>query len=282
MSGPSFGLSTSVAQAHALTRDTLVEIARHGFEAVELVAVRSHIDYRDHATVTALGRWLGEAKLRLHAVHAPVAEAIRGDQWVVPFSNASSDEARRQTAVEETLAALALATHVPFDYLVVHMGLPARLAGPGDNVPRAAQRSIEAIVAAAEPLGVRVALELLPNPLSTADALYTLVDEVLEDLDVGVCFDYGHAHLGGDLGDALEALAGHIVTAHLSDNRGTRDDHLVPFAGGINWDAAMMTTQKVGYDGMLTFDVAGAEGLTETLQRAAKARRRLEELLVVF
>jgi hypothetical protein len=43
------------------------------------------------------------------------------------------------------------------------------------------------------------------------------------------------------------------------DNDGKRDEHLVPYAGAIDWDAAMMTTQKIGYDGVLMFEVpAGA------------------------
>ena len=38
-----------------------------------------------------------------------------------------------------------------------------------------------------------------------------------------------------------------------STGGGKRDDHLVPFARGgtIDWDAAMMATQKIGYDGPL-------------------------------
>jgi sugar phosphate isomerase/epimerase len=34
------------------------------------------------------------------------------------------------------------------------------------------------------------------------------------------------------------------------DNRGTHDDHLVPYAGSVDWNAAMMETQKIGYEGM--------------------------------
>jgi hypothetical protein len=44
----------------------------------------------------------------------------------------------------------------------------------------------------------------------------------------------------------------------------------------------MMTTQKVGYDGILMFEVAGSGDTRDVLRRAAKARERLERLLVVF
>ena len=42
----------------------------------------------------------------------------------------------------------------------------------------------------------------------------------------------------GDLVDAIEAVAGHLVTTHLHDNRRKSDDHLVPFEGAIDWAEA--------------------------------------------
>ena len=87
----------------------------------------------------------------------------------------------------------------------------------------------------------------------------------------------------GDLSDAIEAVGGHLWTTHVHDNDGRSDEHRVPFAGRIDWDAAIMETQKIGYDGVLTFEISGS-GVdpVETLKRAAKARARLEKTLVVF
>ena len=45
------------------------------------------------------------------------------------------------------------------------------------------------------------------------------IEDDLEGLDVGICMDVGHAHMMGDLGDAIEACSGHIITTHLHDNR---------------------------------------------------------------
>ena len=44
------------------------------------------------------------------------------------------------------------------------------------------------------------------------------------------------------------------MTTHVHDNDGRHDDHLIPYAGTIDWDAAMMETQKIGYDGVLMFE----------------------------
>ena len=91
--------------------------------------------------------------------------------------------------------------------------------------------------------------------------------------------DVGHARLMGDVVDAIETCSGHVITTHLHDNRGRNDDHLVPGRGAIDWDAATLAFQKVGYDGMWMFELAVAAERRPILEQAAKARERLESLL---
>jgi sugar phosphate isomerase/epimerase len=277
-----FGVSTHLFHDKRLTREHLVHIAAHGFELIELFATRSHFDYTDQRSLDQLAEWLSDTRLELHSVHAPICESIKGGQWTNPFSNASTTEPRRQTAVRETIAAMAVAAKIPFRYLVVHAGTPDNYSAPGDNHPDAARRSIEEICAAAAGAGIRVALEVMPNRLSSAPALVTMLEEQLEGVDAGVCLDYGHANLMGDLGEAIETLSGHLWTTHVHDNRGTRDDHLVPYAGSINWDTAIMETQKIGYEDVLMFEVAGQGDPVDVLQRTARARERLERAFVTF
>ena len=278
-----FGLSTHLFHDHRLTRDHLALVAKHGFGAVELFATRTHFDYRDADAVAQLAAWLQETGLELHSVHAPIAEAVRRGEMVVPYSTASGDDARRAVAVDEAKAALALAARVPFRYLVLHLGVPTRTnPPPNDNQPAAARRSLEQIAEAAHAVGVRVAVEVIPNALSTPGALVRLIEDDTEDLDAGICLDYGHAHIMGDVADAIEEVSGHLLTTHVHDNRRRADDHLPPFGGSINWDVAMMETQKIGYDGVLMFEVADNGDATTALQRCAAARERLESTFVTF
>jgi sugar phosphate isomerase/epimerase len=278
-----FGVSTHLFHEKRLAREHLVDIAAHGFEAVEVFATRSHLDYRDPDALRQLAEWLRDTRLDLHSVHAPIVEAMREGKWVGSFSNASGDEARRKLAIEETKAALEIARVIPFRYLVLHLGMPAAEKVPaGDNQPAAARRSVEEIIQAAAAVHVQVAVEVIPNPLSTPAALCRLIEEDLEDLDLGICLDYGHANLLGDVAEAIETLSGHLATTHVHDNGGKRDDHLVPFAGRIDWDVAMMSTQKVGYDGVFMLEVADSGNPIEVLKKAAAARERLEKLFVTF
>ena len=277
-----FGVSTHLFHEHRLTREHLVHVAGHGFEAIELFATRAHFDYHDDAARAQLAEWLSDTRLELHSVHAPAFEALRNGKWVGALSNASSDDTRRRAAIAEAEAALALATHVPFHFLVTHLGVPASEAVGADNQRAAARRSVEELVALAATVNVRVAIEVIPNPLSSASDLRDLIEEDLDGLDVGVCLDYGHAHLMGDLGEAIETLSGHLLTTHVHDNGGRRDDHLVPFAGTIDWDAAMMSTQKIGYDGLFMLEVGDTGDPVDVLRRCVKARERLEKTFVTF
>lgn len=274
-----FGISTHLYHGTRLERDHLVEIAAHGFEAIELFATRTHIDYHDEASVARLAEWLDATGLRLHSIHAPITTGTAGGVWGPAFSNAAKTQDARRLAVREAEASLAVARRIPVSFLVVHLGVPRERATPGDNDLDAARHSLEEIHEVAAPLGVRVAVEVIPNDLSTAPALVNLLEDELDLSHAGVCLDYGHAFLMGDLVDAIELVSGHLVTTHVHDNHGHSDDHLAPFEGAIDWAAALMATQKVGYDGTLLFELAGADDPRGVLEKAQKARARFERLL---
>src|SRR5689334_18931631 len=114
-----FGVSTHLCVADRLDRDHLVEIAAHGFEAVEVFALRDHFDYRDRRAAVALAEWLDDTRLHLHSMHAPIAGHYARGAWKDGLSLAAADEGRRKAAVEETMATLDVAAAVPYHVLVV-------------------------------------------------------------------------------------------------------------------------------------------------------------------
>ena len=264
-----FAVSTHLYRHRRLIRDQLIEITAFGFTAVELFASRLHIDYANASVVSDVQQWLTEAGLELVSVHAPVIEA----------SLASADAAQRGRALAETELALYIGRRIPFKTLVVHLGPPRSAGVRGGTNRDAARRSIDALATAAEPLGVSIALEVIPNDLSRAASLTELVDEDIEAGNVGICLDLGHARMEGDVGDAIETVAGHLLAVDIHDTRGRSDDHLVPFDGVIDWPAALTAVQKVGYDGALTFELDPRGAARETLKRARDVCRRFEDLL---
>lgn len=280
MSTRQYGISTHLYHDERLSRDHLVEIAAHGFERVEIFANRPHVDLADERATGEIEEALGDTGLAVHSVHAPIAESLEGGAWGPAFSMAAGDECARQRAVHEVEAAIGLARRLKAPLVVTHVGVPdAQHPAPGDNRPEAARRSLEHLQDVAEGAGVTLALEIVPNRLSSAAALVTLIEDELELPGLRVCLDFGHAHLMGDLLDAIETVSGHVVTTHVHDNGGRRDDHLLPFEGRIGWDGALMALQKIGYDGALIFELAAAADPRAVLERADRARARFDQIL---
>jgi sugar phosphate isomerase/epimerase len=278
--GARFGLSTHLFHNERLSRRHLDAIAAHGFDLVEIFATRTHFDYRDPATIREVREWLRDLGITAGSMHAPIFDAFRDGAWGRPFSNASSHAAARQEAVDETRLALDAAHTLGCETMVVHLGVPrGETIPPGDNDPSAVRRSLEAIGEAAIESGVRLAIELIPNALSTPDALLRWMDDDSGLEDAGVCLDTGHGHLMGGAVEAAETLSGHIITTHVHDNNAREDAHLVPFAGSIDWAALLMTFGKIGYNGPFVFEVAGDGDAGAVLTRTVGARQRLQAIL---
>lgn len=278
-----YGISTHLYHASRLAKAHLEEIATFGFDAVEVFATRSHVDYHDGAALDALAEWLRDTGLRLHGIHAPIMEKFgRGDRWEGrTFSLTASAAAERQEAVREAVLALDLARRTQVDVLVVHLGVPrGQAGGPAGSARDAALRSLEEIHRAAAPLGVRVAAEVIPNDLSAPESLVRLLEEDVPLSGAGVCLDFGHAFLMGDVVDAVEQVAGYLITTHVHDNDQRSDSHLVPFDGRIDWPSAMVALQKVGYEGTLLFELADTSSPREVLEKARRVRARLDQLLI--
>ena len=276
-----FGISTHLVHGQRLQREHLLEIAAHGFTDVELFATRTHIDYHAPAAVADLQGWLAQAGLHLHSVHAPVADSYFSGRWGVPWSLASANARARDAALVEAEAALHLARRIPFEVLVVHLGLPKSLnPQPGDNNRDQGRRSLEELQTLATPLGVTVAAEIIQNDISRPASLAHMLEAQIEVDGAGICLDVGHAHLmPGGVVDAIETASGYLTTVHLHDNRGRHDDHLLPFDGTIEWAGALTALQKVGYDGPFILEVGPHGSVRDTLQKARKVRERLEKLL---
>jgi len=276
-------VSTHLFHHERLTRNHLQAIAAHGFEMVELFATRTHFDYHNPAAVADLQQWLADAGVTLRSVHAPTAERFVGGVWGGSMSIASVDPDLRARAVREAEQALYIARRIPIAVLVTHVGIPRMQPRDADvgaqDVRAAARRSVEELQRAAGPLGVRIAVEVIPNELSRAGSLVHFVEEDLDGLGVGICLDFGHAHIDGDVVEAVETVSEHVIATHMHDNGGRADDHLMPMDGTIDWAGALTAVQKIGYDGPLMFEVGAHGPSKDSLARLKRTREKMERWL---
>ncbi len=276
-----FGLSTHLFHTKRLERDDLARMRDAGFPLIEVFATQTHVNYHDPRAIDDLRVWVTALGLDVWSVHLPITDGIHDGVWGRPLSNASADASARDAALRETTAAIEAARVLGARVAVLHLGVPdAHAADAGhDNDERALGRSLEPIAAACADAGVRLALEVIPNRLSTASAVAGWMQGDRALGRTGACLDVGHAHMTGGVVDAIETLAGSIISTHLHDNRGTSDDHLLPFAGTIDWPAALLALVKVGYDGPLIFELPDHGDAVRTLAAAASARDRIRAIL---
>ena len=213
-------------------------LVRSGVQAIEIFAARQHLDYANRKQhVKEIAEWFRGSGIPLNSVHSPLfADYEWGRAGAPPVNVTSTDRAHRVDAMDEIKRALEIAEQIPFRFLVQHLGLPNESFS--DKKFEAAMTSIEHLRAFAKPLGVRILLENIPNELSTPDKLVDFINAAHFE-DVGICFDFGHAHMMSSVPEAFEIVKPHVQSTHVHDNQKIKDSHLWPGEGSINWKEAM-------------------------------------------
>jgi sugar phosphate isomerase/epimerase len=230
-------LSTYFFIKRKLTPALLMDIARHGIGAVEIFCALAHFNYHSPDVVRELAGALRDHNLKLHALHAPAERDFNPmHESSAPLSICDPERVRRLEAVDEIKRALDVAEFIPFPYLVQHVGSSRDTA----DARRfdAAFSSIEHLHVFAKERGVTLALENTPGELATpAHLRQFIIDTRLTDLRL--CFDIGHAHIGDGVLASLEPMREFLATAHIHDNHGLKDEHLLPYEGTIEWKSAL-------------------------------------------
>lgn len=227
-------ISSHVFLRHRLHPGLLETFQRAGAQGVELFAARQHFDYTDRAEVREIAGWFRANATEPFSMHAPLyADREMGRGGGPEVNVLHPEKSRRIDAMDEIKRALETAEHIPFRFMVIHLG------GRDDAwTPRALEYSLTALEhlrAFANPLGVKLLVENLQNEVTQPEHLVEIISTG-HFKDIGVCLDVGHAHLGGGVAAALDTLKPLLRSSHLHDNQGERDEHLWPGDGGIAWD----------------------------------------------
>jgi sugar phosphate isomerase/epimerase len=237
-----YGLSTRLFADERLNSHVLDRVLAAGFRQIAISAGHQHLDYRDKNHIRDVAQWFADHGVRLHSLHAPTfTDAERGRSGGLEISVAYLERRLRIDSMDEIKYALEVAELLPFPYLVLHLGRPEETYDL--RKLDAAFTSIEHLRIFAKQRGVSLLIENTPNELSTPERLVQFLEYTRLE-DVKICFDTGHAHLAGGVEPAFATLKSLIAAAHLDDNHGTKDEHLVPFDGDIDWSATVRSLQS--------------------------------------
>jgi sugar phosphate isomerase/epimerase len=278
-------LSTYLFVSKKLTPELLTVIHQNKFQAVEVFASRHHFDYANRAEVRSLAQALADNRLILNSLHAPTNRDVAlNREGGTPLSITEVERVRRIEAMDELRRVIDVAEDLPFSRLIVHMGGSRETGDPRKR--DAAFSTLEHLSLHAKQVGVTICIENTTSEMGMPSYLKAFVEETRLNLKFN--FDIGHAHLLDGAEDervarGFEVLRDSVVSTHIHDNHGEKDEHLLPYDGSIDWAAALkMFREAPVKDLPLTLEIKeksgpDAPGLAEQIAAVAKVVDRLEE-----
>lgn len=235
-------ISTYLYVNQKLSATLLAGFEHAAMDGVEIFCDRGHFDYRSAEEVRSLASWFSEHRLKLYSLHSPTSRDFSSRRESrTPISISDPERVRRLDAVDEVKRALEVAERIPFQVLVQHIGASREEADPRRY--DAAFNSLEHLGMFARQRGVTIALENTPGGLGAPEALRNFLQET-RLTDLRMCFDTGHAHMEDGVERSFEVMRDLVITTHLHDNKGEKDEHLPPYEGSIDWPAALKALRQ--------------------------------------
>lgn len=272
-------LSTHLVVNHRLTTAMLDKILHAGIPAVEIFCARQHLDYRNKAQIDEIGHWFRDADLRLHSMHSPMfTDEIwgrSGRQSVIDITE--TRKAQRIFYVDEIKRALEIAEVAPFQYLIQHLGYDQDEYD--EHRLDAAFSSLEELNNFARARGVEILLENIPNVFASGQRLTGFLR--MTHLNMGFCFDTGHANLLGSVEDEFQIMLERIRSTHVHDNDGKRDSHLFPLhseGGTIQWGRVMDQFRAHSEQFPLVLELKEVADMEHPFQEAQQVFEKLESV----
>lgn len=203
-------------------------LANQGATEIEINLNSSDsFDRHDCGEVESLIAILADSGLRVHSIHSPHGADC-------DISNL--DDEVHERGVDAIIESIELASMLESQRVIVHAS--HRLQGPPNGRFERARGVMRELSLVAMDSGIVLALENLPPGYlgHSADELLELLDGC-EKKGIGICFDAGHANLSGHLQEFARALLPRSVTVNVHDNDGSKDQHMFPGQGSIDWAA---------------------------------------------
>ena len=270
-----YGLCTSLFAEERLNSHILDKVLAAGLSHFEIMAARRHLDYNDVNQVRDVAQWFSDHPVTLQSLHAPIyTDWNWGRSGGLLISVAHLERRARIASMDEVKRAIEIAEHLPFRYLVLHLGVP----NEAYDLRKfdAAFTSIEHLSLFAKERGAQILLENIPSELSSPEHILKFLQYTR--LDLKICFDTGHAHLTGGIEAAYRALHDRIAIVHLHDNHGDTDEHLLPYEGEIDWAQAVPGLRAAGGQFPVLFELTSDRVEPNILARMREVKDRFEQL----
>jgi sugar phosphate isomerase/epimerase len=240
------GISTGACTQRPIL-EVLPAIRAAGAHGVEVGTPPRHFDPWNDAQVRELDRGLRASGLEAISIHAPFGG---------PLDLADANPHHRHAGIGAALTAALALKRLGGRLVIVH---PSDLLRHEHDVHARLQDAARSLALLAENC-TQAALQLvvespLPHLIGGHPDEFAFL---LKDLpaSVGVCLDTGHTFLGRHWGQFIAVAGARLTHVHANDNRGTRDDHLPPGDGLIDWPDVARSLREAKFTGWIMLELA--------------------------
>lgn len=222
--------------------------------------------------ISTISKTLKDNRLRLMSVHS---------EWPVFFSGPPAHQTR---ALDEIASWFEIADRLEAENLVVHpCSEVAEL--PANQQEEAIERYCRGMkeLALHHP-HLPVAVE---NMIGGKANMYAATWEELTGLvtrmnlpNIGYCLDTGHAMTTGVRpGEMAQLMSDRLLTTHLHDNHGQRDEHLPPGQGIIDWAETLRAVETANPEASFVIEINLSDSVKEDQQTCIDVMTQYREFL---
>ena len=230
--------------------EAIKRISDAGFRYIDLSI------YTQPQTLVFMGDDWKEYVLRLKE-HAKKL-GVKYVQAHSPGFNAFEEDDMLKTYIEQTIRSIEVCGMLGIPTTVVHSGCDFNMEK--DEFFEKNLKFYKLLYPAMEENNVNVLIE--NNARANLGERYAFYDgktmkEFLEYANhslLHACWDTGHANLEGHQYEDIIDLGEELYAIHFNDNRGEKDEHIIPYMGNFAIDDVMIALKEINYKGYFTFE----------------------------
>ncbi len=203
-----------------------------------------------------------KAGIKINQVHGP---------WRWP-PNDTTEENRRER-MEKMKESIRLTALLGCENWVIHPIMPYGIEEAGtENAQKTWELNLtfmREILKTAKEYGVTICFENMPMlkfSLAKPEDILRFVREI-NDENFKICLDTGHVAVFKelDIGEEVRRLGKEIRVLHVHDNRYSRDMHLMPFFGVIDWKSFAKALKDIDFKGSFSLETVPPKQLPDPL-----------------
>jgi sugar phosphate isomerase/epimerase len=248
-------------------REQLPMIGRIGFRYVSLGTRLEHSRYLTASGRKNIKEMLGIHGIRICSLHTPFGKNI---------DISSPDSAKKNITIDCYKRCIDAAQDLDAPIVIFHPSAYMQFDDLGSR-KKVIIDNVNTLLDYVRDAKVGLAIE--NEHFAPANDIMRFSLDHIRDSNYGFCYDTSHDNLTSHPLKIFEDYGRRLLTTHISDNRGKKDDHMLPYEGGFPWPAFCRIFSKIDFSGILLLEVEMRESAFgspgEFLQEAFNRGQRL-------